>query len=135
MLKNPILLHLWSLRAQFAKYFIIGISAVILDVGSLYLLKQYAHMRPVWAVVVNQIFLINYVFFLNKYWSFKNAGWSHMQAVRFLIVCAFNYIFSICWMYLFNEKFGVNYLVARTINIALAVSWNFLLYRYWVYVV
>lgn len=132
MIKN-LILHLWSLRRQFAKYFIVGISAVILDIGSLFLLKQYAHMRPVWAVVVNQIFLINYVFFLNKYWSFRSKEWAHKQAVRFLIVCAFNYVFSIAWMYLFNEKFGVNYLVARTVNIALAVSWNFLLYRYWVY--
>jgi putative flippase GtrA len=36
-------------------------------------------------------------------------------------------------MFVFNEKIGVNHLVARVANIALAVAWNFFLYKYWVY--
>lgn len=130
---NKLISHLWSLRHQFIKYFIIGISAVFLDIGSLFLLKQYANFTPVMAIVVNQLFLIVYVFFFNKYWSFKAQGVTHKQAIRFLIVAAFNFFFSIAWMYVFNGKFGLNYLLVRTANIALAVAWNFALYRYWVY--
>lgn len=130
---KKIILHLWSMRHQFARYFVIGFSGVIMDVGSLYLLKQYLHLRPVSAVIVNQIFLLNYVFILNKYWSFKSKGVTHKQAIRFFILAGLNYVIAIGWMLFFNEKLGVNYLLARVFNIAVAVAWNFLLYKYWVY--
>ena len=130
---KKIVSHFWSLRAKFIKYFITGVSAVILDILTLYLLKEYAHMRPVMAVVVNQLLLLNYVFFINKYWSFKATGMTHRQVVRFLAVCALNYAISVGWMWVFNEKLGINYLLARLLNVALAVAWNFLLYNHWVF--
>lgn len=125
--------HLWSLRNEFAKYFIIGISAFFADVGSLYLLKEYLHFSPTLAVVINQPILILGVFYLNKHWSFKAGGVTHKQMLKFGILSVFNYLFSVVWIYLLHERFGVYYLYARTLNIALAVGWNFLLYKYWVY--
>lgn len=130
---KKLILHLWSMRQQFARYFVVGLGAVILDVGSLYLLKQYLHLRPVVAVIVNQVFLLNYVFFLNKHWAFKSKGVTHKQIVRFFILAGLNYAIAIGWMLFFNEKLGINYLLARVSNIALSVAWNFLLYKYWVY--
>ncbi|MDD2757906.1 MAG: GtrA family protein [Patescibacteria group bacterium] len=123
----------WSMRHQFIKYFITGISAVILDIISLYALKEYAGLRPVYAVIINQIFLLNFVFFVNKYWSFKAQGMTTRQAVKFLCVAGVNYLIAVIWMWFFNERLGLNYLLARVINIAIAVAWNFLLYRYFVY--
>jgi len=132
MLKK-IILYLWSMRHQFARYFIIGLGGVVLDIGSLYLLKEYLHLRPVIAVIVNGIFLLNYVFFLNKYWTFKSQGVTHKQVIQFFILSGINYGISIGWMYIFNHIFGFNYLLVRLSNIALSVAWNFLLYKYWVY--
>ena len=59
---------------------------------------------------------------------------AHREMVRFLILAGVNYLISVAWMYVFNEKFGINYLLVRLANVALAVAWNFLLYRFWVYV-
>lgn len=132
MLKK-LFLHFWSMRQQFARYFVIGLGAVVLDIGSLYLLKEYLHLRPVIAVVINGIFILNYVFFLNKYWAFKSTGVTHKQIVRFFILAGINYGVAIGWMYIFNHKIGFNYLLVRIANIALSVAWNFLLYKYWVY--
>lgn len=132
MIKKTIL-YFWSMRRQFARYFIIGFSGVIIDVGSLYLLKEYLHLRPVTAVIINGIFLLNYIFFLNKHWAFKSEGVTHKQIIRFFILSGFNYLVAIAWMFFFNEKIGINYLLARVSNIALSVAWNFLLYKYWVY--
>ena len=132
MIKKAIL-HFWSMRQQFARYFVIGFSGVILDVGSLFLLKEYLHLRPVVAVIINGVFLLNYVFFLNKYWAFKSTGITHKQMVRFFVLSAANYGISIGWMYIFNHKFGFNYILVRLFNIAISVAWNFLLYKYWVY--
>ncbi len=130
---KKIIIRLWSMRQQFVRYFVIGIGAVVLDIGSLYLLKQYLHLRPVTAVIINGIFILNYVFFLNKYWAFKSTGVTHKQMVRFFILAGVNYAIAIGWMYIFNHKFGFYYLFVRLANIALSVAWNFLLYKFWVY--
>ena len=123
----------WSLRYQFIKYFVTGASAVILDISTLFILKEYFGLRPLIAVVINQIFLLNFVFFINKYWSFKARGTTTTQALRFLCVACLNYSVAVAWMWFFNERVGVNYLITRIMNIAVAVAWNFLLYKYFVY--
>ncbi len=123
----------FSMRKQFIKYFITGLCAVTFDIVTLYAFKEFFNLRPVIAVIVNQIIILNFVFFVNKYWSFKSDGMTSRQMFRFLIVAVANYIFAIVWMWTVNEKLGVNYLFTRIINIALSVSWNFLLYRYFVY--
>jgi len=130
---KPLLLKLLSLRHEFIKYFVIGFSGFLLDVGSLFVLKQYVGVRPIFAVIINQPFLLIYVFYLNKLWSFRAGGLTHSQMLRFLTVAGMNYIISAAWMFVFNEHLHVQYLIARTLNIALAVAWNFLLYKYWVY--
>ncbi len=121
------------LSKQFLKYFLIGISGVALDIASLYVLKTIFDMRPVTAVIANQLLMLNYVFFLNKKWSFGAAGLTHQQMIRFYILAGVNYLFSVLWMWTLNENLSVHYLVARIMNIALAVSWNFLLYKFWVF--
>jgi len=121
------------MRAQFVRYFITGFSAVILDMLTLFVIKEYFNVRPVMAVVANQILMLNYVFFINKYWTFKANGTTASQAARFLLVSFLNYSIAIIWMWFFNEQIGINYLLARIGNIAVAVAWNFLLYRYFVY--
>lgn len=130
---KKIILYFWSLRHQFVKYFAIGLSAVFLDIASLFVLKEYAGLKPVAAVVINQIFIFNYVFFLNKHWAFKSRGMAKNQMARFFINSLWNYLFAIVWMWILYDKMRVNYLLARIANIALAVSWNFLLYKYWIY--
>lgn len=126
---------LWNARYEFARYFIIGISAFVADVGSLYLLKTYAHTSATVAVVINQPILVNLVFYLNKRWSFKAGGLAHRQIIKFYLLALANYLISIVWMHFFHDFIGGQYLVVRTANIACAVGWNFLLYKYWVYAV
>ncbi|MFA7653565.1 MAG: GtrA family protein [Candidatus Magasanikbacteria bacterium] len=123
----------WSLRKQFLKYAITGGSAFILDMGTLVLFKEIFHLRPVVAVIINQPIALIYVFLLNKFWTFKSSGKIHHQVIKFLALYAGNYLFAIIWMWLFSEKLGWHYLAIRMANIILAVSWNFLLYKYWIY--
>ena len=125
--------HFWSARYEFARYFIIGITAFTADIGSLYVLKEYLHLSPTIAVVINQPILVNLVFYLNKRWSFKVGGLVHQQVVRFYLLALVNYFISVVWIQVFHSWFGVNYLVSRIINIILSVGWNFLLYKHWVY--
>lgn len=136
--------YLWE--KKFLQYTIVGSSAFVLDFASLIILKEVFGFNPIIAVAVNQILIINYVFFLNKYWSFKSEGQTVRQIIRFLILMLGNYIFAVVWMWLFTHPisfalevslFGkirdLWYLLVRFVNILLAVSWNFLIYKYWVY--
>ncbi len=124
---------LWSHRQQFFRYFIVGGSAFVLDMTSLYLIKENFNLEPVQAVVINQAFILAYVFFLNKKWSFGATGQTRSQLIRFLTLAGSNYLISIAWIWFFAHYLTVHYLIARVLNIILATSWNFLLYKYWVY--
>lgn len=132
--------------ARFLHYSIIGSSAFVLDYGSLFLLKEFFGLTPIWAVVLNQPPVILYVFLLNKYWSFKANGNTINQAIKFLLLMLGNYLFAIIWMWFWtklfdtsfyvtigNDQKDIGYMIVRFVNIVLAVSWNFLLYKYWVY--
>jgi len=130
---NKIYGFLKTINKEFSKYFIIGVSAVVLDIASLYVFKEFLYLKPVLAVVLNQLLMINYVFFLNKRWAFKAAGATHKQMVRFYALAGFNYLFSVAWMLVLNEYFLINYLLARLLNIILSVSWNFIIYKYWIF--
>ncbi|MBT3539058.1 GtrA family protein [Candidatus Parcubacteria bacterium] len=125
--------YFWSVRHQFAKYFVVGFSGVFLDMGTLILFKEKFGWTPVFAVVINQIFLLTYNFFLNKYWSFRNREMPHKQLVRFLSLAGFNYVFSVIMMYIFSDHFNFDYRLVRIGTIIVMVSWNFFLYKYWVY--
>ncbi|NTW21956.1 GtrA family protein [Candidatus Falkowbacteria bacterium] len=118
---------------QFGKYFIVGSSGLVIDMSTLIYLKEIWGFEPLTAVVVNQIFLLIYIFTLNKYWSFKEKSLPHKQIVRFAILAGFNYTFAVASMYLFNHKLGFDYRLVRMGSIAMMVTWNFFLYKHWVY--
>ncbi|OGH73789.1 MAG: hypothetical protein A3C90_04490 [Candidatus Magasanikbacteria bacterium RIFCSPHIGHO2_02_FULL_51_14] len=125
--------YFWSIRKQFTKYAIVGISGVAFDMASLVLLKELFGVNPTIAVVVNQAFVLVYIFTLNKYWSFRNTDLPRAQVVRFLLLAGWNYVFAVLMMFIFNERYGLDYKLVRIGSIAVMVSWNFLLYKYWVY--
>ncbi|PIT88752.1 MAG: hypothetical protein COU29_00010 [Candidatus Magasanikbacteria bacterium CG10_big_fil_rev_8_21_14_0_10_36_32] len=127
------LIHLWQSRIKFVRYFIIGITSFVLDIVLLYILKEFFGLYPVVAVIINQIFIIGFVFAMNKFFSFRANGNTSKQVARFSVVVAGNYLFAIFWMWLFNHELGFNYLLVRTANVILTVAWNFLLYQEWVY--
>ena len=130
---KKIFLYAWSVRHQFTKYFIVGISGVFLDLATLIFFKEFFGFNATVAVVCNQILMLTYNFILNKYWSFKNKEIPHKQIVRYLILAGFNYLFSVGMMYSFNHLINYDYRLVRIATIAVMVLWNFFLYKYWVY--
>lgn len=138
---KKILSYLWSIRREFIRYFIIGTSSLILDLSSLYFFESVFHFSPVKSVVLNQIFILAYIFLMNKYWSFKSVGNTRKQMIRFLGVVVLNYVIAITWMWLFTNVIVVeifddsklNHTLVRTVNVAFSMVWNFMLYKFWVY--
>lgn len=121
-------------KATFARYFFTGITGLIMDVGLLYIAKEFFGIRPVIALFGTQVMVIAYVFFMNRHWSFKSTGVAtHHQLAKFFTVLAGNYVVSIVFMYFGHDVAGIHYQIVRIGTVALSVSWNFLLYNYWVY--
>lgn len=125
--------YFWGVRFEFTKYFIIGFSGLFLDLGLLWLFVKIFNFNPTLSLVFTQIILIIYNFLLNKYWSFKNKELPQKQFVKYLILFVINYFIGIIIMYLFNELLDFQAISVRAITIAMSVSWNFILYKYWVY--
>lgn len=101
--------------------------------GSLILFTEVFGIVPVVSVIINQMFLLTYNFSLNKYWSFRNKAMPHKQLARYLSLAVFNYLFAVSTMYVFNHRFDFDYRLVRILTIVTMVSWNFFLYKYWVY--
>lgn len=124
---------LWPHRRQFVKYFIVGISGFIIDLGLLILVKEAFTLNPTLAVVLTQIVVLVYNFILNKLWTFRNKDIPHKQLIRYAILASFNYLLGVLVMYIFNEILDFDYRLVRLGTVTAMVFWNFLLYKYWVY--
>ena len=132
-IRSFILNHLWPHRVSFTRYAVVGSTGFALDIGLLILLSDVLKWKPVLAVLVIQFIVIIYNFLLNKYWSFSSRLWKHSQVVKYLTLVGWNYIFSFLTMFFFNEIMGLHYLLVRLATVLLMVSWNFALYKWWVY--
>jgi len=138
-------LYRYLVVKRFWQYAVVGSSSFVLDFLGLVVLKEWFGMDPVWAVAVEQVVVIAYVFLLNKYWSFRSRAGATGELVRFLLVLVWNYLFAVAWMWFWVSYVGVSYVVSfggdrdlayigvRVANIVIGISWNFLLYKYWVY--
>ena len=131
MILKRLLSKFWS--KELLRYFIIGVSSVLLDMSTLYCFKEFFGLAAIWSLIINQLFVYGYVFFLNKFWTFSARGAVMKQIARYCLLALVNYIIAISWMYFFHNLLGENYLLVRLSNIILATAWNFLLYRFFVY--
>lgn len=122
-------------RYQILKYLITGGSGFVLDMSTLWLLKEKFGLRPTEAVVVNQIFMVVYLFLFYKFWAFRARGITHKQLVKFICVLAWDYVFAVLMMAWGSEFLLINYLLVRVLTIGITTLWNYPLYKYWVFVV
>lgn len=125
--------YIWTSRLELIKYASIGSSGFVLDMGTLMLLKEWLNLEPVLAVIINQAILVVYIFTLNKLWTFRNKEMARWQFVRYLALTGWNYTIAVILMYIFNSLLGYHYILVRISSIALAVTWNFLLYKHWIF--
>ena len=129
-----IIKQFWIHRFQFLRYFITGTSGFILDMGTLIFFKEIIGLTPLLSVILNQLIIVNYIFLLNKFWTFKARGVTKSQALRFWLLMGWNYMFAIFLMWLGNSILNFNYILVRIAGIAIVVTWNFWLYKYWIFV-
>ena len=51
--------YILKAQNQIIKFMVVGSSSALIDISLLFILTERAHLYPVWAVAINQIFIIS----------------------------------------------------------------------------
>ncbi|WP_344620338.1 GtrA family protein [Dactylosporangium salmoneum] len=108
-----------------------GVSAA-LDTALLWVLHEELHVSlpPATLFSVMAAFFANFA--LNKFWSFSSRGFTTRQLVRYTILAGGNWAFTTFAVWALTE-FGLYFLVAKLITLAVASAGNYVGYRLWVF--
>jgi putative flippase GtrA len=115
-----------AIVTKLLKYMLIGIGGTALDFGLTYLLKEKAKINK---YVANSIGYTsaatsNYIF--NRIWTFDNTN--PQIITQFLIFTSISLIglgLTNLFIWVFNEKFGINFYVSKVMALFLVLIWTF----------
>lgn len=114
------------------KYIVVGISAVIVDYGSFYILYSKFNAGLVLANSIGFVLGLCASFFLNRIWSFKSSGYSKKaahQLAAYLTLAVVNLVVTNL-LIVGMVKLGIPALIAKLIAIAMTTIWNYLLFKF-----
>lgn len=113
--------------SQLWRFAICGGSGFALDLGSLTLFVEYAHIDPRIAVILSSVVGATFVFFANKFFTFNNREHkTGRQAFKFFMVYGVSIIGNAA-IANFMLLLGAQYLVAKIVAVAIGALWNYAL--------
>ncbi|NMB79858.1 MAG: glycosyltransferase family 2 protein [Methanomicrobiales archaeon] len=124
----------WREWKRVFKFGIVGLTGIIVNMGVLYALTEYAHFYYLVAsFFAIELSIINN-FIWNDLWTFQGEterkfSSRYQRLVAFNLVSAGGVAINMGLLYLFTGVFGVYYLISNLIGILVAFSWNFLVNR------
>lgn len=124
----------WSVRRELVRYVMVGIGSFVIDYGLFFVLHSLMNVWYLGATAISQTIALLFNFFSNRHWSFKKTGATHKQLFRYCLLQAWNYAFAIIALYALVTFGDVSPLISKLIIIPIISSWNFLLYKYFVYI-
>jgi putative flippase GtrA len=116
---------------QFGAFFGVGVAAVIVHYGLLYLLVEAYFYDKNSAAAGGYLAggVVSYV--LNRIFTYQ-AGRSNLEAGwRFAVVAVVGAILTWLLMKFFNGWLGWHYMVAQVVITGLVLFWSFLAHKYW----
>ena len=126
-----------SLFARHAfKYYLVGASGVLVNLGILYALTEFAGL---WYLLSSSIAIyvsITTNFVLNKVWTFRDITikqGAFLMYGKFVSVSLIGMLIQLGFNYIFVEELKLYYLLAALISIIIASSTNFVLNRRWTF--
>ena len=119
---------------NFFKYVIVGFIGTGLDFLILYLLVEFWHLFYLLAALISIGIVIWLSFTLNKFWTFKNLEKRYfLQLGKYILAHSVGIGINLAILTLLVEFFGLWYILAKVIATALALIWNFLVAKKWVF--
>ncbi len=120
----------------FIKYATVGIMGTAIDLGSLYLLVEYAHLPVIPASAISFLLAVINNFIINKSWTFQVKSKNYRKLfIKFLIVSIVGFFLTICSMYIFVEIVSIWYIFAKALTSLIVLSWNFLGNKFWTFTI
>jgi len=118
---------------QLIRYICVGLIASAADIFFLHFFTESFLIWYVLSAGLSYLIGVVIVFLLNKYWSFQKFFHTKVQILRYVILVAVNYLVVMFFIYILREYFTVPYMLAKLAIICLQVTWNFFIYKFWVF--
>lgn len=122
-----------SLFAKHAfKYYLVGASGVLVNLGILYLLKEYVGLWYLASSAIAIYVSMTTNFLLNKAWTFNDSmikQSTFFMYIKFIGISIIGMLIQLGFNYVFVDTMHLYYLLAAFISIVIASGVNFVLNR------
>ena len=121
---------------QAAKYYAVGASGVIVNLGLLFYLTEYVGLWYFLSYTLAISASITSNFILNKFWTFRdsiNSQRTIVMYVKFVSVSIVGMAIQLGTVYLLVESLAVYYMLAALVSISIAGVINFMIHRRWTF--
>ena len=124
--------ELWVLYNRLVRFAIVGLSGVVVDLGSFYCLHQLlGWLLTLSSMLSTELAIINN-FLWNDSWTFKDISSQHpllldrvSRFAKFNLICLVGLLLNMLIVDLLFYKFGVNEYSAKMVAITCVIVWNF----------
>ena len=119
-----------------AKYYAVGASGVLVNLGLLYYLTEYVGLWYFLSYALAISVSITSNFILNKFWTFRDSIDSQktiVMYVKFVSVSLVGMAIQLGSVYVLVESLTVYYMLAALISICIAGAINFIINRRWTF--
>ncbi len=134
--------HIYSLMRRkgelfrFAKFCLVGLSGILINLGLLWLLTEFAGLFYLISAAISIESSIISNFALNSYFTFADRGSPGAKSffsrlLKFNLVSLASLVANMGVLWLLTEGFGVYYLLSNLCGIAVATLWNYLVNTWW----
>jgi len=134
--------HIYSLMRRkgellrFAKFCLVGLSGVLINMGLLWLLTEFAGLFYLLSAAISIESSILSNFTLNDYFTFPDRRLPGAKSfvsrlLKFNLVSLAGLAFNMGVLGLLTEVFGVYYLLSNLCGIVVATLWNYLVNTWW----
>ena len=121
---------------QAAKYYAVGASGVLVNLGLLFYLTEYVGLWYFLSYTLAISASITSNFILNKFWTFRdsiNSQKTIVMYVKFASVSFLGMAIQLGSVYFLVESLSVYYMLAALISISIAGAINFIINRSWTF--
>lgn len=112
--------------SQLIKFGLVGITGMVLDFGTTWLLKEKLKTNKFIANAAGFCIAVVNNFFLNKYWTFDNQNpIATEQFVKFLVISIVGLGINSLLLFILLKKIKGNFYLVKLAVIGLVFFWNF----------
>lgn len=107
------------------KFGIVGFIGMLVDFLVTWLLKEKLKINKYMANSLGFTCAVINNFYLNLKWTFQATGNTNIFFIKFILISVVGLALNNMFVYLFNERFSVNFYVSKVLAVVCVFAWNF----------